>query len=98
MLTKYKKIENEIETYEVSVSTPTSVGFVKVGKIERTLYGQWTLTAYFDNIFSGNEFLKEMYSDMTEAGNILVEEWKYYTFTTNNDRDTEEIFIGDLFK
>ena len=101
MVIKYRKVEGQYETYNVIVQAGEDLSPTTVGRVFSNLKGGWYLTAYFDYIFIGGDFLKTKYDDMTEAGRALVAEWQYHHHVINNGSggDTlDEFYIGDLFK
>ena len=101
MVIKYRKVEGRFETYRVMVQTAEDLSPITVGRVSKTLRGEWLLDAYFDCVFTGGDFLKTRYRDMTVAGRALVAEWQYHNHVLNNSSDSDtldEFYVGDLFK
>ena len=95
MIVKYKKLQGQYETYEVSVVKDENSEPALIGKVFSDLKGKWSISAQFDTFLAGSPYLKNQYNEMTEAGKVLVSEWQYYQYM--NENETEEIYIGDLF-
>ncbi len=92
---RYKEINPDKYEIVLPEEGNRTIGYIYRNSLKNA--NLWYIEPYFSNFYRDSQTLSIGHDDFTKAGRSLVDLWSYTSYLSE-PKDTEEIYIGDMFK
>jgi len=92
---RYKEINPD--KYEIILPSDNdqTIGYIYRNSLKKP--SLWFIEPYFSTFYRDSKALNTGHDDFTKAGRALVDLWSYTSYLSS-PQDTEDMYIGDMFK